>query len=224
MVLPVAAVLAALTLGVASLAWAASKPSVSVGLQRLPPGSVRLTATVNPEGSEVTDCHFEYARVGRFFPTVGEASVPCSELPGAGSSPVKVSAVVSGLQNGFEYWFRTVATNAVGTSVTGYLTMREENLEVVRVTPSKGRTGGGKRVKVFGFGFEASPVVHFGAATARAELKCGISGLAVRFAGCVIIAISPPEAAGTVDVTVTTNGAHGLETSAVTPNDHFTYK
>jgi hypothetical protein len=223
MVLLVAAVLAALTLGVASLAWAASKPAVSSpNLERLTPTSVRLFAFVNPEGSEVTDCHFEYGWGVRPFPTVVEASVPCSELPGAGSSPVKVSAVVSGLQNGAGYFFRTAATNAIGTSVSGALGMREENLEVVRVTPSKGRTGGGKRVKVFGFGFGTSRVVHFGAATARAELKCGLHRTTT--SGCVIIAISPPEAAGTVDVTVTADGEHGVETSAVTPNDHFTYK
>jgi hypothetical protein len=175
--------------------------------------SATLNAYVNPEGSEVTECHFEYGR----FPSL-EASVPCSALPGAGSSPVKVSAVATGLTNGANYVVRLVATNAIGTTVGRTGEGEQDYPEVVRLRPSRGRTGGGKRVKVLGFGIQGLvAAVHFGAISARFEhARCNFR----TNPRCPLIAISPPEAAGTVDVTVTTRGV----TTAVTPNDRFTYK
>ncbi len=70
-----------------------------------------LHATVDPEGGEVSACEFEYGT----SPSFG-ASVPCASLPGSGSSPVAVSAEVSGLSADTSYYFRIVATNAGGTS------------------------------------------------------------------------------------------------------------
>jgi hypothetical protein len=121
------------------------------------------------------------------------------------------------LTNGAAYAVRIVATNAIGTTAGYFDVHMQEYLEVTKVTPSKGRTGGGKRVKVFGFDFREDTVtaVHFGAisATRFEKLRC-------TRVNCPIIAIAPPQAAGTVDVTVTTRGV----TTAVTPNDRFTYK
>ena len=71
-----------------------------------------LTATVNPNGGEVTDCRFEYGRT----PAYG-SSAPCSALPGSGSAAVEVSAAVRGLTADSEYHLRVVATNLSGTSV-----------------------------------------------------------------------------------------------------------
>ncbi len=68
-----------------------------------------LNGTVNPGGVEVTECTFEYGPSVEYG-----ASVPCSELPGAGHSPVAVSAAVSGLSPGRAYHFRIVARNAEG--------------------------------------------------------------------------------------------------------------
>jgi phosphodiesterase/alkaline phosphatase D-like protein len=74
--------------------------------------SAVLNATVNPNEGAVSDCHFEYG------PTTGYGtSVPCSALPGSGSSPVKVSASVTGLSPNTTYHFRIVSTNSGGTSL-----------------------------------------------------------------------------------------------------------
>jgi len=70
-----------------------------------------LNATVNPSGSEVTDCKFEYGATSGYG-----SSAPCDKPPGSGSSPVAVSAPLSGLSPGSEYHFRISATNAGGTS------------------------------------------------------------------------------------------------------------
>jgi hypothetical protein len=66
-----------------------------------------LNATVNPEGEEVTDCHFEYGTTATYG-----TSVPCVVLPGSSEKPVAVSASVESLSAGTTYHFRIVATNA----------------------------------------------------------------------------------------------------------------
>ena len=70
-----------------------------------------LNATVNPNGGEVTSCEFDYGTSEAYG-----KSVPCSSLPGSGSSPVAVSAVVVGLSADTSYHFRIVAINSGGTS------------------------------------------------------------------------------------------------------------
>jgi hypothetical protein len=70
-----------------------------------------LNGTVNPNGIDVTDCHFSYG-VG----SPSGANVPCSSAPGSGTSAVPVSASLSGLASGTTYQFRLVATTAGGTN------------------------------------------------------------------------------------------------------------
>jgi hypothetical protein len=70
-----------------------------------------LNASVNPNGSEVTGCAFEYG----LTPSFGETAL-CSPPPGSGLSPTTVSALVSGLPANTTVHFRTIATNARGTS------------------------------------------------------------------------------------------------------------
>jgi hypothetical protein len=70
-----------------------------------------LNAMVNPNGSEVTDCHFEYGSTI----ALGEQA-PCSSLPGSGTGPIPVSAAVSGLMPNTTYYFQVAATNSVGPS------------------------------------------------------------------------------------------------------------
>jgi phosphodiesterase/alkaline phosphatase D-like protein len=70
-----------------------------------------LNATVNPNGGEVSDCRFEYGTSEAY-----ESSVPCSSLPGSGSSPIAVSASVVSLSANTTYHFRISATNAGGAS------------------------------------------------------------------------------------------------------------
>ncbi len=73
--------------------------------------SATLNATVNPNGGKVSKCFFEYGEGTSYGSTA-----PCAALPGAGSSPVAVSADVTGLSPNATYHFRVVATNAGGTS------------------------------------------------------------------------------------------------------------
>src|SRR6185437_11353278 len=66
-----------------------------------------LNGTVNPNGSPISDCHFEYGTTLAY-----DSRVPCSSSPGAGTAPVAVSAALSGLGSGKSYDYRLVATGA----------------------------------------------------------------------------------------------------------------
>ena len=56
-----------------------------------------LNATVNPSGETVTECKFEYGTSTSY-----SSSAPCSSLPGSASSPVAVSAEITGLSEFFQ--------------------------------------------------------------------------------------------------------------------------
>ena len=73
--------------------------------------SATLQGSVNPEGSTVSDCHFEYGTSTSYG-----LSVPCEQSVGAGSQPVAVSATIGGLQPGTVYYFALTASNAGGPS------------------------------------------------------------------------------------------------------------
>ena len=67
-----------------------------------------LTAAVDPNDSEVTECRFEYGETGAYGHTA-----PCSPArPGAGHAFVQVLANVEGLSPQTTYHFRLQATNA----------------------------------------------------------------------------------------------------------------
>jgi alpha-tubulin suppressor-like RCC1 family protein len=89
-----------------------SPPAVTTGAaSTVRSNSATLEGTVDPEASNVTDCHFEYGASEQYG-----SSVPCSSLPGEGTRPVAVAAVLAGVGAGATYHFRVVATNTVGTS------------------------------------------------------------------------------------------------------------
>ncbi len=72
-----------------------------------------LNGSVNPDGTSVVDCKFEYGSEDGVY----DHSVPCSQsLPLSGESPVAVSAEVTGLTIATAYHYRVVASNANGTS------------------------------------------------------------------------------------------------------------
>ena len=73
-----------------------------------------LNATVNPNEGTVSDCHFEYGTSASYG-----SSVPCTSLPGSGSSAVAVSAQLEGLSANTTYHFRILATNSGGIGSGG---------------------------------------------------------------------------------------------------------
>ncbi len=70
-----------------------------------------LGASVNPNGGEVSECEFQYGTTVSYGKTAA-----CTPAPGSGSSPVAVSAALTGLTPNTTYHFRISVTNAGGTS------------------------------------------------------------------------------------------------------------
>lgn len=88
-----------------------------------------LQGSASANGSQVTDCHFEYG-IGSSF----GSNAACSQAIGSGSSPVYVSAVV-GLQWGSSYSARLVATNVGGTSYGDTQSFQTPTLSTPYVVP-----------------------------------------------------------------------------------------
>jgi phospholipase C len=81
------------------------------------PMSATLQGTVDPDGTRVTTCRFEYGTTSSY-----ESSAPCAAAPGEGNSPVPVSAAVEGLAPDTTYHFRMGATNGAGSQTGPDLT------------------------------------------------------------------------------------------------------
>jgi phosphodiesterase/alkaline phosphatase D-like protein len=86
--------------------------AVTTQASRIGQTSAVLAGTVDPEGHAVTDCHLEYGTSESYG-----TSAPCNPSPGSGTSPVSVSAAVSGLLPASTYHYRIVA---IGPGGTGY--------------------------------------------------------------------------------------------------------
>ncbi len=70
-----------------------------------------LHGLIDPQGSNVTGCHFEWGTT----PAYGN-SAPCAALPGAGQGPKLVTAQLHDLAPHTTYYFRLTATSAAGSS------------------------------------------------------------------------------------------------------------
>jgi hypothetical protein len=85
---------------------------VSGAATAVSPVSATLNGTVTPgEDGVVTSCYFEY---GETYNVYG-FTVPCAQTVGGGTSPVPVSASLTGLTPGTTYHVRLVATSSGGT-------------------------------------------------------------------------------------------------------------
>jgi phospholipase C len=169
--------------------------------------SATLNASVNPNGSNVSECRFEYGTSSAY-----EASVPCLPEPGAGESPVAVSAPLEGLAASTTYHFRVVATSANGESQGAdqtFTTLAPVPI-VTSVSPVAGLEAGGSVVRIEGGFLGGASAVRFGTAAAT-SFKIESDG--------AIVATAPGAKAGTVDVTVTSSGGVSATSSA----DSFTY-
>ena len=71
-----------------------------------------MTGSVTPNGSATT-YRFEYGPTSSF----GSVVPAVAASAGSGTSPVQVTAEATGLSPGTTYYYRLVATNAIGTSV-----------------------------------------------------------------------------------------------------------
>jgi phospholipase C len=190
-----------------SFTTAVAAPSVETGAaSAVGRTSATLNATVDPDSSEVTDCHFEYGVSGGY-----EASVPCVPAPGSGDEAVAVSAAVSGLTANTAYQVRVVATNAGGTgdgAERSFTTLPDVPV-VAGVSPDAGLERGGTAVTIEGSDFTGVTGVRFGASEASDVTVDSPSSITVP---------SPP-GTGVVDVTVANAGGVSEAGAA----DRFTY-
>ena len=101
--------------------WYAANESSEIGVRGAGPttvtdaataiseSSATLNATVDPNEVEVESCKFEYGTTTSYT-----ASVPCSSKPGSGTTPVAVSAALTGLRANTTYHFRILAATLGG--------------------------------------------------------------------------------------------------------------
>jgi hypothetical protein len=96
-------------------------PSSAVGQT-----SATVAGTVNPNGSEVSACYFEYG-TNMFY----GSKASCSQTVGSGEARVAASASLPGLNPDTTYHYRVVATNAVEPSYGADKTFTTESVPLV---------------------------------------------------------------------------------------------
>jgi hypothetical protein len=164
-------------------------PTVVTGsASALTEGSAVIGATVNPNGSEITACSFEYGPGASYGTTVA-----CAEKPGAGNVAVEVSAAVTGLAVGSTYHYRIIVTNAGGTNYgtdQTFTTSRGAQTIAFTSTPEPTSSVGGSYT-VSATGGESGNPVTFSINSDSTAGACTISGPVVHFTGigtCIVAA------------------------------------
>jgi hypothetical protein len=89
----------------------AQAPAISTAASVAGEETAELHSLVDPRGSNVTACEFEWGTTASYG-----NSVPCDALPGAGQGWKLVSATVIGLTKGATYHYRLIATSTAGTT------------------------------------------------------------------------------------------------------------
>jgi hypothetical protein len=95
-----------------TFSWEAPAPDASgAPATAVSASTATLNGAVNPNGSPITDCHFEVTPA----PAAG-SDVPCAQQIGAGSSAAAVTANVAGLKAATAYRYTLTATTAAGSN------------------------------------------------------------------------------------------------------------
>ena len=187
-------------------------PSVVTGMaSSITETEATLAGTVNPNGSNVTDCRFEYG----VSPSLG-SSVPCSTSPGSGTSPVAVTATLTGLTPGQTFDYRISATNVGGTSHGSEQSFKTvatpPSPAVTHVSPKRGSTAGGTTVTITGTNLGGAKEVKFGASKGTVTADSATS-----------ITVTSPAGTGTVHVSVTTVSGTSPTTGKASAKTKFRY-
>jgi hypothetical protein len=91
-------------------------PDVTTGSAEVTPTTATVHGTINPDGLDTTDCHFEYGPTTAY----NEGAVTCAEGKVlTGSADSQVSAVLENLTPGTTYHYRLVSNNVNGVSTPG---------------------------------------------------------------------------------------------------------
>jgi outer membrane protein assembly factor BamB len=158
-----------------------------------------VSASVNPSGAALSECSFEYG------PTIAyDSSVACSSFPGAGESPVAVSAALQGLSADTLYHYRIVATGPGGTSDGADVTLQTAKppesppaggqTQTPLVSPGPGGPPGLGAIGLLSFQEQKSPAP---------AAKLLFTSLAANPSGAVTVKVGCSAAAGYCTGTVT---------------------
>jgi hypothetical protein len=142
----------------------------AVGLEATTGGSsgvgtagATLEGTVNPEGSTVTECLFEYGTSEEY----GQ-SAPCGGTVGGGTTPVAVNAKLTGLKGGTTYHYRIFARNGNGAvagedaNLKTLTTPTIDSAEAIEVTATSAKL----TAKINPHGIDAKYRFEYGTTTA----------------------------------------------------------
>ena len=100
--------------GASAAAAAEAPPFGATGpVESITETSARLNGKIYPEGSDITECRFEYGRTGTYG-----SQASCATLPPATEAAAGVDASITNLSPGTTYHVRLVARNANGIGVT----------------------------------------------------------------------------------------------------------
>jgi hypothetical protein len=173
-----------------------------------------LNATVDPDGSEVSSCVFEYGTTMSYGKTK-----PCSSLPGSGKSPVAVSSTVEGLAANTTYHFRIVATTVGGEAQGADETLRTLPNAPAVVTKAAGsvtQTGATLNATVDPEGAEVSECVfEYGATASYGMTKpCSSSPGVGESAVAVSVSVDGLSAGSTYHFRISARNGGGVSSGA----------